>query len=107
MIIMDSRLRGNDKPTMIDSSKSLNLSFFFVIVGLDPTTQKGIGQSHPPNITVKVIHVHRLVWYKQTESIESAINREKQIKKWRRRWKLELIEKMNPDWKDLYDEIIK
>jgi putative endonuclease len=55
----------------------------------------------------KRYHVHRLVWYEQTNSIESAINKEKQIKKWRRRWKLDLIEKMNPDWKDLYDEIIK
>ncbi|MGD1040825.1 MAG: GIY-YIG nuclease family protein [Dehalococcoidales bacterium] len=55
----------------------------------------------------KRYHVHRLVWYEQTKSIESAINKEKQIKKWRRRWKLDLIEKMNPDWKDLYDEIIK
>ena len=55
----------------------------------------------------KRYRVHRLVWYEQTESIESAINREKQIKKWRRRWKLDLIEKMNPDWKDLYGEITK
>ena len=55
----------------------------------------------------KRYRVHRLVWYEQTESIESAINREKQIKKWRRRWKLDLIEKMKPDWKDLYDEITK
>jgi putative endonuclease len=55
----------------------------------------------------KRYRVHRLVYYEQTESIESAINREKQIKKWRRRWKLDLIEKMNPDWKDLYDEITK
>jgi putative endonuclease len=53
----------------------------------------------------KRYRVHRLVYYEQTESIESAIDREKQIKKWRRRWKLDLIEKMNPDWKDLYDEI--
>jgi Predicted endonuclease containing a URI domain len=41
--------------------------------------------------------VHRLVNYKQYESIESAINREKQIKKWKRRWKLDPVEKMNPD----------
>ena len=51
--------------------------------------------------------VHRLVYYEQCESIESAINREKQIKKWKRRWKLELIEKMNPDWKDIYNDIIR
>ncbi|MDE3037198.1 MAG: GIY-YIG nuclease family protein [Pseudomonadota bacterium] len=50
--------------------------------------------------------VHMLVWYEATENIEAAITREKQIKKWNRKWKLELIEKMNPDWKDLYEEII-
>ena len=55
----------------------------------------------------KRYRVHRLVYYEQTESIEAAITREKQIKKWRRRWKLDLIEKMNPDWKDLYEEITK
>jgi putative endonuclease len=38
--------------------------------------------------------------------MESAITREKAIKEWKRRWKLELIEKMNPDWRDLYDELI-
>jgi putative endonuclease len=50
--------------------------------------------------------VHSLVYYEQCESIESAITREKQMKKWNRRWKLELIEKMNPGWKDLYSDII-
>jgi putative endonuclease len=48
-----------------------------------------------------------LVYYEQCESIESAIVREKQLKKWKRRWKLDLVEKTNPGWKDLYSEIIK
>ncbi|TYC72377.1 GIY-YIG nuclease family protein [Stappia sp. BW2] len=43
-----------------------------------------------------------LVWYEQHEDIGTAIVREKQIKRWRRQWKFELIEKMNPDWQDLY-----
>ncbi len=51
--------------------------------------------------------VHRLVYYEQCEDAESVIAREKQMKKWKRRWKLELIEKMNPVWKDLYDDIIR
>jgi putative endonuclease len=51
--------------------------------------------------------VHMLVYYEQCESIESAIVREKQLKKWKRRWKLDLVEKTNPGWKDLYSEIIK
>ena len=48
-------------------------------------------------------NVHRLVWYEHTNSIDSAIQREKQLKKWSRKWKLELIEKTNPYWKDLYE----
>ncbi|MCY3957787.1 MAG: GIY-YIG nuclease family protein [Chloroflexi bacterium] len=50
--------------------------------------------------------VHRLVWYEVHSTMESAIQREKTIKGWRRAWKLELIEKANPDWRDLYQEIL-
>jgi putative endonuclease len=50
--------------------------------------------------------VHMLVWYELHEDMESAIIREKRLKKWNRAWKLRLIEEMNPDWKDLYDSII-
>ncbi|WP_291392551.1 GIY-YIG nuclease family protein [Devosia sp.] len=46
--------------------------------------------------------VHRLVWFEQHGSAESAIRREKQMKKWNRAWKIELIEKANPAWVDLY-----
>jgi putative endonuclease len=50
-------------------------------------------------------NVHRLVYIEFHDEITDAISREKQIKKWRRAWKLELIENSNPTWKDLYDEI--
>ena len=49
--------------------------------------------------------IHRLVWYELHESMESTIQKEKAIKKWNRAWKIELIEKKNPTWRDLYDEI--
>ncbi len=49
--------------------------------------------------------VDRLVHFEPFEDIQLAIAREKQIKKWNCRWKLELIEKDNPDWADLYSEI--
>ena len=49
--------------------------------------------------------VHRLVYYEETNSINEAIMREKQLKKWNRKWKINLIEKANPDWLDLYDGI--
>ena len=54
----------------------------------------------------KKYHVHLLVWYEVHNEIESAITREKQIKEWKRIWKLELIEKTNPTWRDLYIEIV-
>jgi putative endonuclease len=53
----------------------------------------------------KKYNVHRLVCYEIHESAESAIVREKQLKKWKRAWKLELIEKENPQWIDLYEMI--
>ncbi len=49
--------------------------------------------------------VHNLVWYEAHETAESAIKREKNIKKWERSWKLKLIEKRNPGWNDLYCNI--
>jgi putative endonuclease len=50
--------------------------------------------------------VHDLVWYEQHETAESAISREKRIKKWKRSWKIELIQAMNPDWRDLYEDVV-
>ena len=50
--------------------------------------------------------VHMLVWYELHEDMESAIIREKRLKKWNRSWKLRLIEEMNPDWNDLYESIL-
>jgi putative endonuclease len=47
-----------------------------------------------------------LVWYEAHESRESAFARERQIKKWNRDWKLELIEKSNPTWRDLYEDLL-
>ena len=50
--------------------------------------------------------VHRLVWYEVADTALAAIAREKQLKKWNRAWKLRLIEKTNPEWRDLYDELM-
>ena len=46
--------------------------------------------------------VTRLVWYESYKQITEAIAREKKLKKWRRDWKIRLIEEMNPKWEDLY-----
>jgi putative endonuclease len=49
--------------------------------------------------------VRTLVWYEAHETMESAILREKQIKEWKRAWKLELIERFNPGWNDLSETL--
>jgi putative endonuclease len=50
--------------------------------------------------------VHRLVWFEHHREVENAILREKRIKRWRRAWKIQLIEEMNPHWTDLYPGMI-
>ena len=54
----------------------------------------------------RTYQVHRLVWFELHESMHSAITREKSIKAWKRVWKLELIERGNRDWRDLYPDIL-
>ena len=49
--------------------------------------------------------VDKLVYFESTNDVRDAIKREKQIKKWLRKWKVELIESRNPEWRDLYDEL--
>ena len=51
--------------------------------------------------------VHLLVWYQGYDNPTSAIEREKELKKWRREWKVNLIEQDNPNWDDLYPAIIR
>ncbi len=52
-------------------------------------------------------HVHQLVWFELHATMRVAMEREKALKGWKRRWKLALIEKQNPYWHDLYDRLSK
>ena len=53
----------------------------------------------------KKYNVDRLVYYELTENIESALNREKQLKRWHRQWKINLIKEMNPEFNDLSEQL--
>jgi len=53
----------------------------------------------------KKYQTHSLIYYEHHQDIKEAILREKQLKKWNRKWKLRIIEEMNPNWKDLYQDI--
>ena len=55
-----------------------------------------------PGFTSKY-NITRLVWFEIYDDLESAISREKELKKWRRSWKVQLIEAQNPQWDDLYE----
>jgi len=65
---------------------------------------------HKNNITkgfTEKYNISYLVYFEIHSSAENAISREKQIKKWKRAWKIKLIEEDNPQWIDLYDEICR
>ena len=75
--------------------------------GVTSSLQQRIWQ-HKNNVAegfTRKYHIHTLVWYEVHETMNSAIQREKCIKEWKRLWKLELIEEMNPQWRDLYGEL--
>ena len=50
--------------------------------------------------------VHSLVWYEVHDTMDTAIQREKAIKSWNRAWKIKVIEEMNPQWRDLYSDLL-
>ena len=54
----------------------------------------------------KTYNVHNLVYYETTDDVMSAITREKQLKRWKRRWKINLIQKQNPEWRDPYLDLL-
>ena len=58
-----------------------------------------------PSFTSKY-KVNKLVYYETTNSVEAAIAREKQLKNWKRDWKLELVERLNPNWSDLTKDFL-
>ena len=77
-------------------------------VGVTSDLVKRIWQHKNDNVEgfTRKYHVHTLVWDEVHETMEFAIRREKAIKAWKRQWKVELIESVNPDWKDRYADLI-
>ncbi|MFA5986318.1 MAG: GIY-YIG nuclease family protein [Parcubacteria group bacterium] len=76
-------------------------------IGVTSNLQKRVWE-HKNNIAdgfTQKYFVHRLMYFEQTTDVHSALVREKQLKKWKRDWKINLIEKENPHWKDLYETL--
>ena len=78
-------------------------------IGITSDLIKRIGEHKNKVIKgfTKKYSIDKLVYYEHHDTAESAINREKRLKDWDRKWKLELIEKSNPAWKDLYKDICR
>ena len=85
------------------ASKRNGTLYVGVTTGLIPRTYEHKNRVNP-GFTSKY-DVKRLVWYETHEDITEAMKREKQLKKWRRKWNLDLIEETNPTWDDLYDSL--
>ena len=80
-----------------------NYSETTLYIGVTSNLQKRVWE-HKNKVVegfTKKYNADKLVYYELTDSIESAINREKQLKHWHRQWKINLIKEMNPDFKDL------
>lgn len=77
-------------------------------IGVTSNLQKR-GWEHKNNVVegfTKRYGIHQWVYYELHKDMVTAITREKQMKKWNRAWKLKLIEAQNPEWKDLWEDII-
>ncbi len=76
-------------------------------IGVTNNLIKRIGE-HRDDVTggfTKRYKVHNLVYFEHTNDIRAALEREKRVKAWKRAWKIRLIEELNPEWKDLYDDL--
>ena len=86
---------------------SCRIGTLYVGVTSDLIQRTWLHREHVVQGFTKSYDVTRLVWFEQHATMESAITREKQIKKWNRDWKIRLIETDNSDWRDLWPELVR
>jgi putative endonuclease len=95
-----------DRPCLYILASERN-GTLYVGVTSDIAGRAWVHRSDTAESFTKRYGIHRLVYVEFHETMPDAILREKRIKKWRRAWKLELIEATNPRWRDLYDELLR
>ena len=112
--MLDSRLRGNDEswaemtvvqPAVYLLASQRNGTLY---VGVTSHLVKRLWEHKNDAVEgfTEKYGVHRLVYFELHDTMPAAIQREKQIKKWNRAWKINLIEKVNPEWNDLWPDIL-
>ena len=102
----DRRLRMSHKQPAVYMLASKRNGTLYIGVTSDLVKRAEEHRSNAVEGFTRRYGVHSLVWYELHEDMASAIRREKRMKEWPRRWKLEFIEKANPEWQDLYRSII-
>ena len=100
------RYRKDEKPYYVYMLASRRNGTLYV--GVTSDLLKRVYQHRNDSVAgfTRTYHVHRLVYYETTADVASAISIEKQLKAWKRDWKVELIQKGNPEWKDLYSNLL-
>jgi putative endonuclease len=117
---MDRRVRpGDDEWSLLRGARKDQMAYWVYILASKPGGTLYVGVT---NDLIRRVYEHReglaegftkrygvktLVYFEALETIEAALQREKNIKHWSREWKIELIAKNNPEWRDLYDEIVR
>jgi putative endonuclease len=97
-------MHPNFQPTVYILASKRNGTLYTGVTSDPPARIHQHRQGLVPGFT-REYGVRMLVWFEQHATMESAILREKRIKKWNRAWKLELIETTNPDWRDLAEDL--
>ena len=114
----DKKIHGICHPELVSGSRHVRfeeMNQYFVYILTNKTNNSSLYRSHQiilsgecMNIKTKMINgftkkynLTKLVYFEETSDVESAIEREKQLKNWHRDWKIKLINEFNPDWKDL------
>ena len=95
-----------DKPSYVYILASRPYGTLYIGVTSDLIKRIWQHREAPVASFTKTYNVKRLVWYETHTDIHAAITREKQLKTWNRHWKINLIQSINPPWRDLYHEII-
>lgn len=90
--------------TYITTNKSNHVLYTGVTGDIKSRIENHKKKKYPKAFTARY-NAYKLVWFEEFSNIKDAYNREKQLKAGSRRKKIQLIEKMNPEWKDLYDEL--
>ena len=94
-----------EKPSYVDILASARYGTLYIGVTSDLIARVWQHKNESADGFTKKYRIHQLVWFEVHQDVIAAITREKQLKRWKRAWKLDLISGYNPSWRDLYRDL--